>query len=251
MSSRAFVIAPVLNEAENIPNLMAGWQELSGHFPGWKFSFVLVDDGSTDGTGSEAESAARAKGLDLTVLRHESNQGPGAAFGSAFAHLAGKLRPEDTVVTMEGDNTSRVATLKLMLDRMEREGVDVALASPYAYGGGIMNTSFHRVFLSHVANGMIKSFLDIHGIHTMSSFFRAFRGSVLLGLQAKWGPKVLERRGFECMIELLKKVILARHSITEVPMRLDTSLRKGKSKMKVMRTIRGYFAVIWIARGWR
>jgi len=248
---QAFVIAPVLNEAENLPTLMASWQELRLAFPDWQFEFILVDDGSTDDTKIAAEKESAARGLTMRVLRHEKNQGPGAAFGTGFAYLADRLQPEDTVVTMEGDNTSRIATLKIMLDRMEREKVDVALASPYAYGGGIMNTSFHRVLLSHIANGMIKSFLDIHGIHTMSSFFRAYRGSVVLKLQDRWGPQVLERRGFECMIELLKKTILQGATITEVPMRLDTSLRKGKSKMKVMRTIRGYFSVMWKVRSWQ
>jgi dolichol-phosphate mannosyltransferase len=107
------------------------------------------------------------------------------------------------------------------------------------------------MLLSHIANGMIKSFLDIHGIHTMSSFFRSYRGSVILQLQKRWGSRILERNGFECMIELLKKITLQGNSITEVPMRLDTSLRKGKSKMKVLRTIRGYFAVMWKVRHWQ
>ncbi|MGE3261152.1 MAG: glycosyltransferase family 2 protein [Bacteriovoracia bacterium] len=249
--AKAFVIAPVLNEAENLPTLTRSWKELSLAFPSWKFEFVLIDDGSSDGTKASAEKMAASLGLNCRVIRHEQNQGPGAAFASGFTYVAEILRPEDTVITMEGDNTSRIATLKIMLDRMERENVEVALASPYAYGGGIINTSLYRMILSHFANGMVKSFLDIHGIHTMSSFFRAYRGSVILGLQKKWGPRILERNGFECMIELLKKMILAGATITEVPMRLDTSLRKGKSKMKVMRTIRGYFAVIWISRAWK
>lgn len=244
-----YVIVPVLNEAENMPNLTKSWKILSEQF-NYYFKFFLIDDGSSDGTADEARAGARELGLSLEVLRHESNKGPGSAFGTGFSHLAKLIGPNDIVVTMEGDNTSRSATLAVMLGRLEREKVQVAFASPYAYGGGIQNTSIYRMLLSHVANGMIKSFLGIHGIHTMSSFFRAYRGDVILGLQKKWGPRILERAGFECMVELTKKLILENCSITEVPMKLDTSLRKGKSKMKVFRTIRGYLAVIWVAREW-
>jgi dolichol-phosphate mannosyltransferase len=244
------VIAPVFNEAENMPELLRGWRELSKSISGYEFQFLLVDDGSSDSTAAAAEKIAMELGLSVRAIKHDINQGPGAAFATGFAALASAVQPDDIVVTMEGDNTSRIATLQTMIGRMEREGVPVALASPYAYGGGILNTSLLRVILSHFANGMIKGILDIHGIHTMSSFFRSFRGSVLLDLQRHWGPRVLERNGFECMVELLKKIILLQYSISEVPMKLDTSLRKGKSKMKILRTIRGYLAVMWLAGSW-
>lgn len=246
--SKVFVIAPVLNEAPNMPELVKAWSVLAGEAPG--FHFCLIDDGSTDGTAEAAKRLAQEAGLLLDVVTHSENRGPGAAFGSGFSWLSGRLSPGDIVVTMEGDNTSRGPTLSTMLARMEREGVDVALASPYAWGGGIVNTSFHRTFLSHVANGLVKFVVGIHGIHTMSSFFRAYRGQVVLDLQKRWGPEILESPGFECMIELLKKICLRGATITEVPMRLDTSLRKGKSKMKVLRTIRGYFRVMARSREW-
>jgi dolichol-phosphate mannosyltransferase len=248
---KAYVISPVFNEADNLPDLLSGWALLAGELPGYGFWFVLVDDGSSDETGRIAESLAGGKGLRLTVLRHARNRGPGAAFATGFAYLAGKVAADDVVVTLEGDNTSRVATLKIMLERMEREGVDVALASPYAYGGGITNAPVHRLILSHLANGAVKAMLGISGIHTMSSFFRAHRGSVIVELQRRYGAAILGRPGFECMIELLRKTMLIGATITEVPMRLDGSVRVGKSKMKVLRTIHGYMHVMVESRRWK
>src|SRR6185295_8533568 len=96
-------------------------------------SFVVVDDGSVDGTCERLNAAVA--GLDLTVLRHEVNRGPGAAFASGFAYLAERIGPDDWVVTMEGDNTSRLELVRQMLTR-SREGYEVILASPYMYGGG-------------------------------------------------------------------------------------------------------------------
>jgi dolichol-phosphate mannosyltransferase len=246
----AYVISPVLNEVGNISNLVDGWAEIAVSFPGYRFQFLLVDDGSNDGTAEAAQATARQRDLALSVLRHESNRGPGAAFATGFLELYGRVEPRDVVITMEGDNTSRISTLKLMIERMDRENVDVALASPYAYGGGITSTTLYRIVLSHLANGSVKAFLGISGIHTISSFFRAYRGSVILSLQQRYGPPIIKQAGFECMVELLKKTMLVGATITEVPMKLDTSLRQGKSKMKVLRTITGYLRVFMGAQKW-
>jgi dolichol-phosphate mannosyltransferase len=123
------------------------------------------------------------------------------------------------------------------------EGYDVVLASPYMYGGGITNTSSMRVFLSHIANAFVKEFLGIHGILTVSSFFRLYRAPALMKLQIAYGPAIIERRGFECMVELLMKMMYLRTTITEVPMLLDTNLRVGKTKMKITKTILGYLSL--------
>jgi dolichol-phosphate mannosyltransferase len=242
------MITPVLNEAPNMEDLVSGWRQLCSELSEFNFKFLLIDDGSTDGTAAVARNLST--GLDLTVITHQKNMGPGYAFGSGFENLYSKLNPEDIVVTIEGDNTSRLDTLKIMLGRIVGENVEVALASVHAYGGGIQNTNSFKVFLSHMSSAMTKLSLNIRGIHTFTSFFRAYKGHVILKLQQKYGPRIIEFRGFECMIELLKKITIFRFTITEVPMNLDTSLRKGKSKLKIIRTSFKYFAVFLQARKW-
>lgn len=244
-----FVIVPMLNEAANLERLMAAVRELAAEFgTRYHLQFVMVDDGSTDDTGSLAQKLAQ--GLDFVLLSHPMNMGPGHAFGTAFEYLAPRLRPEDWVVTMEGDNTSRHELLRQMFTRTQ-EGYEVILASPYMYGGGIVKTSAWRMFLSHMANASIKETLGIHGILTMSSFYRLYRGDVLRKLQACYGKRIVERRGFESMVELLLKMIYLRVSISEVPMVLDTSRRIGKSKMRVLSTICGYLTLWKDKRRWQ
>jgi hypothetical protein len=102
-----------------------------------------------------------------------------------------------------------------------------------------------------MANAFVKEFLGIHGILTMSSFFRLYRGRVLRRLQAHYGARIIERSGFECMVELLLKMIYLQTTISEVPMVLDTGLRVGKTKMRIGRTIRGYLAISTRTKGWR
>jgi dolichol-phosphate mannosyltransferase len=102
-----------------------------------------------------------------------------------------------------------------------------------------------------MANVFVKEFLGIHGIVTMSSFFRVYRAPVLKRLQAHYGPYIIERTGFECMVEMLLKMIYLRTTISEVPMLLDTSLRVGKPKMRIVRTIRGYLSLWRRKDDWR
>lgn len=244
-----FIVIPVLNEIGNLERLFQSLRELTGQLKAeYCIHIILIDDGSSDGTGERALSLA--KGMQFTLLRHPINQGPGRAFATAFKHLSAVLREEDWIITMEGDNTSRHELIVQMLVRA-REGFDVVLASPYLYGGGIVNTTPLRVFLSHMANAFVKEALGIHGVMTMSSFFRLYRGRVILRLQESYGPGILERAGFESMIELLLKMINLKVTISEVAMVLDTSDRVGKSKMKILRTIAGYLRLFTLKNKWK
>jgi dolichol-phosphate mannosyltransferase len=251
MDSRAslYVLVPMLNEAGNLPTLMASMRRMAAALPPHLTPrFLIVDDGSTDGTGDTAMKLAA--GLDFTVLRHDERRGPGRAFATGFTHLAGHLGPDDYVATMEGDNTSRLELLSSMFARA-REGYDVILASPYLYGGGIEHTTTWRVILSRMANVFVKEVLGLTGLATVSSFYRLYRGSVILDLQRCYGPGIVERAGFECMVEMLMKMVYLRTTISEVPMTLDTSLRVGTSKMNVLRTVLGYLRLWPDRRRWR
>jgi dolichol-phosphate mannosyltransferase len=243
------VLVPVFNEAPNIPTLNEAFRALSQELRGrFELRFIIVDDGSTDDTVAVARREAAA--LDLTVLAHEVNKGPGAAFATGFAHLAGVMGADDWVITMEGDNTSRHELIKQMLTRAD-EGFDAVFASPYMYGGGITQTSLIRKILSGGANLLVKDLLDIQGILTVSSFFRLYRAATLRRMQAVFGPGIVERLGFESMVEMCMKMTMMRITISEVAMVLDSSRRKGKSKMKLLRTILGYFALMRYKGGWR
>jgi dolichol-phosphate mannosyltransferase len=244
-----YVLVPMLNEAANLPRLMASMRGLAAHMPPRLTPrIVIVDDGSTDGTAVTA--ASLAGGLNLTVLRHDRRRGPGGAFATGFTHLARFLNSDDYVVTMEGDNTSRLELLSVMFARA-REGYDVILASPYLYGGSIEQTTTWRVVLSRIANVFVKEVLGLAGLATVSSFYRLYRGGVILNLQRCYGPGIVERAGFECMVELLLKMVYTRTTISEVPMTLDTSLRAGKSKMNVLATIGGYLRLWHDTARWR
>ena len=247
---RLFIMVPVFNEALNIATLFEAFVKLRAELEGlFSIQYILVDDGSEDKTVITAKQ--KAGELDLVILQHEKNIGPGAAFATGFNYLFKHLGEKDWVITMEGDNTSRYEVIKQMITRSQ-EGFDIVLASPYMYGGGIKlnDNHFLRKVLSIGANLVVKDLLGIQGILTVSSFFRLYRAKALIKMQRVFGPEILERTGFESMVEMVMKITMLNLSISEIAMELDSSLRRGKSKMKVLKTIIGYLVLWNYKHGW-
>ena len=167
--------------------------------------------------------------------------GPGAAFNTAFEQIFSKnYNDDDLVVTLEGDATSDPKTLQRMLKRTE-EGDGLILASPYLYGGGFSYVEGYRLLLSHIANFLYKLILNIHGLATISCFYRVYRLGALKKIKFMFNESVVTCKGFECAAEIVMKATRCKISITEVPFQVDWSRRKGKSKMKIFKTIWGYF----------
>jgi dolichol-phosphate mannosyltransferase len=238
-----YVIIPVFDEEDNLPRLMRSIEVLKHEVASeFVLKIFVIDDGSKDNSVKVIERINET--LDVVVISHSHNMGPGAAFRTAFDLLSDKLEPDDWVVTMEADNTSRLDTLLHMLIR-RKEGYDVVLASPYLCGGGISNVNLIRLFISQVGNESVRLLLGLRGIQTFSSFLRLYRGEVILKLQQRYGSKIMISRGFECMVELLVKLVRNHASISEVEMKLDWDQRVGKSRMKIIKTIAGYIKLLF------
>jgi dolichol-phosphate mannosyltransferase len=240
------VVVPVFDEAPNVEAMLTGLRSRLEPL-GVPGRIVLVDDGSSDGTAECALSVASDE-LPVEVVRHARNLGPGAAFRSGFLRVLEQAGPQDVVLTLEGDGTSDPAVLPRLLQRVWEEGDDIALASCYLFGGGIVGTRLHRVGLSHLANGLMKKALDLSGLATLSSFYRAYHVRALRALRARFGDDFITSPGFECMVELLYRASLIGLRVSEVPLRLDGSRRLGKSKMRVLRTSLAYFRLMARAR---
>lgn len=246
---KLFIVVPVFNEAGNITTLLEAFRGLCDKLTTYQIHIIAINDGSSDNTGELLEE--HGDDLPLKVIAHPTNRGPGVAFATAFTYLANHMTADDWVITIEGDNTSRHELIETMLRRAIEENYDSIFASPYLYGGGVINTTSLRIILSKIANTFVKELLGLTGIMTVSSFFRLYRASALMELQKVYGAAIIERNGFECMIELTLKMMYLRQTISEVAMVLDTSRRHGKSKMKIIRTIRGYLTLYFLKRNWQ
>lgn len=250
---RIHFVIPALNERENLARLgetlraaaaVVAAPPESGRGAGGppaEIRVILVDDGSSDGTGEEAPRAFAP--LATTVVRHPVNKGVAAAFRSGFTAALDGADDTDLVITLEADNTSEIALLKRLVDKA-RDGADLVLGSCYAPGGGVEGSGFLRTLLSGGANLLVKAWFGLWGLHTFSSFYRVHRAAALRRVFAATGGEPFGERGFASVVELLVRMHAAGERIEEVPVTLRGSQRKGVSKMRILPTILGYFRVM-------
>lgn len=235
-----YFVIPAYNEEKNLKELLENtkaFAESGGH----EYQIVMVNDGSTDSTMKIL--AEYQKRLPIVILDQVTNKGVGEAFKRGLGYVAQKAGDEDIIVTKEADNTSDLNVLSAMLGKIA-QGYDLVLASCYMPGAGIEGTNTYRKILSFGANSLMRVFTPLKGVHTFSSFYRAYTGALLKKAHRVYGDNLIREKGFCCMVELLLKLSKLGIRIVEVPMVLKGNLRKGKSKMKTLKTTMAYLRLI-------
>lgn len=231
---------PAYNEEKSISSQL---NSLNDFFEGLRLErkFVVVNDASVDAT---AEETLKFKGkLDLELLNHERNLGPGAAFDSAFKRILPVLRDDDITITMDCDNTLQLKALELMI-QAAGQGADLVLGSIFIKGGLTAGVPFLRKILSHGASLLYRIFFPIKGIRDYTAFYRAIKGSALKAGYTAYDGNLIESRGFGCMAEMLIRMSRLSLSIVEVPMTVRYDLKTSKSKLKVLRTVNEHLGII-------
>ncbi|MBN8703768.1 MAG: glycosyltransferase [Bacteroidetes bacterium] len=231
---KIYFLVPVYNEADNIPELA---NSLHSKLTEYTKFFVFVDDKSTDTTVDVIKQNFPES--NLHIITKEQNAGPGDSFNVGFEWILSNSKDAtDVVVTLEGDNTSDKNLLPTLVS-ISQLGFDMVLASPYAQGGGFSKTSFFRKAISFIANMFFRTFFNVK-ILTLSSFYRLYTVELIRQIKNS-NPKIIAEKGFICMLEILLKAIALKARIIEVPMVLHSDVRKGKSKMKIVKTSLEYF----------
>jgi glycosyltransferase involved in cell wall biosynthesis len=157
---------------------------------------IIIDDGSTDGTGGIADRLSAADDR-VRVIHHEKNRGYGGALKSGF-HEASK----GLVFYTDGDGQYDPAELDLLLDR--RFEADVV--NGYKVG---RSDPLHRRVLGRMYGNIVRLLFGI-AIRDVDCDFRLIRRSALEGL-------VLEADSGAICMEMVKKMQDRGVTFTEVP----------------------------------
>lgn len=224
---RTFVVLPAYNEEAGLAALL---DKLKLALADVDYHVIVVDDGSRDATAE----VARLRGAEL--LQHPLNLGLGATVRDGLIHAGSLAAPGDTVVVLDADDThppSRILAMQRKLD----EGYDVVIASRFRLGSRVVGVSWSRRLYSWGASWLFQLFYPIAGVRDFTCGFRAYRAEALQRALACYGPGLVDRDGFECMVDTLLKLRQLKLRFTEVPFVLRYDRKAGATKMNVRRTI--------------
>lgn len=236
------IVLLAYNEEDALPRLIPEIESALASIPE-PHRFVVVDDGSRDRTAEIARGLAAA--YPLILVSHEVNKGVAKAFDTGLRAAVKDAVPGDLVFTMEGDRTNDPACLAAMIDKL-RDSCDVVCASRYQPGGAYVGFPFTRRILSFGANTLARLFFRVPGVKDYTIFYRGYRAAVLQRALAGYGERFIRCRGFASNAEILVKVAKAGPlRCGEVAMMYRYDLKRGASKMKVVKNFAEYLQLFW------
>ena len=163
---RLSVLIPIYNEVENIPLLCDAVLGVLDTLP-HQAEVILVNDGSSDGSGEALERAA-ASDSRLRIIHFRRNYGQTAALMAAIDHASG-----DILVPMDGDLQNDPADIPRLLAKLD-EGYDVVSG----WRRNRQDKAVTRKLPSRIANWLISKISGVE-LHDYGCTLKAYRRDML------------------------------------------------------------------------
>ena len=207
------VVIPACNEQAAIAGVVS---ELAAAAP-WH-EIIVVDDGSTDGTG-EAAAGAGAR-----VVRHPYNKGNGAAVKSGIRAATG-----DFILIIDGDGQHKPSDALALVSKLGEYDLVVGARSSATQAGSIRR-------MGNAILNWLASYLADHTIPDLTSGFRCARREYLLEFLH------LLPNGFSTPTTTTLAFLRAGHSVTFHP--VQARQREGTSKIRLRRDGPKFFLIV-------
>jgi len=202
MTDATSIVIPAFNEAATIGPLVtelrasASWHEI-----------LVIDDGSTDGTGDRAAAAG------ARVIHHPYNKGNGAAVKSGVRHATGQY-----ILIMDADGQHRVSDAARLVSHLGAYELVVGARSGPSHANVVRRAG------NYALNG-IAGYLAERPIADLTSGFRAAKRECLLEFLH------LLPNGFSTPTTTTLAFIKAGYSVRFEP--VDAAQRQGRSKIRL------------------
>ena len=219
MVRKISVILPALNEAPAIGGVLRGIRAVADRrLPHDLFEIVVVDDGSSDGTGAIAEAEG------ARVVRHPYPIGNGAAVKAGMRAAGG-----DVYVLMDADGQHRPEEIPKLLDALEHHAMVV----------GARQSDGHASLPRKLANGLYNRFASYvtgRRIPDLTSGFRVVRAGVARRFL------YLLPNTFSYPTTITLACFKTGLPVSYVP--IEARKREGKSKIRVLKDGARFFLII-------
>jgi dolichol-phosphate mannosyltransferase len=166
------ICVPVLNERPAVEPLLA---DIARCLEGSRYTILLVDDGSKDGTVEYLEERAR-QDPRIVLLKHRKT-GPGCRRGAASrAGLAWLLEHTSHALftDVDADGANRPDEILKGADLLASTGADIVIASKYVPGADVTGRPFIRRAGSRAYSAALRTLMQWH-VHDYSNSFRIYR----------------------------------------------------------------------------
>lgn len=230
------VVIPCFNEVDTLPYLERALDELQRAALGaYQFTFIFVDDCSTDDTRRALTHRFGGRS-DCRIVYHTHNQGVSGAIMSGI-----RAADSELVCSVDADCSYDPLALLDMIPRLE-QGVDMVTASPYHADGVVLGVPGWRLFLSRSLSSIYHVLLR-HKFATYTSCFRVYRRASVAHTQLAYGD-------FRGVVELLARIDMGGGTLREFPATLQSRIF-GVSKMKTLKTVLGHLKLLATLRRYR
>jgi dolichol-phosphate mannosyltransferase len=209
------IVIPTYNERENIAALL---QQIMA-FP--RFTVLVVDDNSPDGTGQVVANLAQHN-QRVKLLTRPGKLGLGTAYVAGFKQALAD--GAQFIFEMDADFSHDPRYLPQLLAAAETE-YDLVLGSRYVKGGGTTDWGLLRKLISRGGSFYTRIILGI-STRDCTGGFRCYRRHLLEQLDLD----AVRSNGYSFQVEMLYRAYLGQFRIGEVPI-IFPDRRVGASKM--------------------
>jgi glycosyltransferase involved in cell wall biosynthesis len=206
------VVIPALNEAENIPAVLASVPVTKLAEAGWETEILIVDNGSTDGTGDIA------RGLGARVVE-QPERGYGNAYMAGFDAASG-----DVVATGDADQTYPFESLPEFLTVLEGQQIDFMTTDRLHHANRLSMKNSH--FVGNHVLSLVSRLLFRHDFRDSQSGMWVFRRAI-------WKELDVRSPGMAFSQEIKNAAALAGLRVHEQP--IEYRMRVGEVKLNAIK----------------
>ena len=206
------VVVPCLDEAPTVGRVVTG---VPRDIPGiGRLEIIVIDDGSSDGTGDRAREAG------AEVVRHHTTLGLGATFQQAIGIAI--ARNVDVLVHIDGDGQFDPGDIPLLVKPVVGQQAHMATASRFLDSDLVPRMPIAKRWGNRGVAGIVR-LLTGRSFRDVSCGFRAFSREALLRMNL-FGTFTYTQ---ECFLDLIFKGL----TIVEVPAKVRGVREFGTSRV--------------------
>ena len=219
------IIIPVFNEVDAIEKLVENTQNLRNLGLNFEYEIIIVDDGSTDGTGATLKEI-QLTNQNLHVVSLVRNYGQSTALQAGFDHSTG-----DLLITMDGDLQNDPADIPKIIDVLKNNNeIDLVAGWRKDRQDSVLNRKLPSMFANYLISYTTGIKLRDYGC-SLKGYRRELVSKFrLYGEMHRFIPAIAAEVGAK---------------IIEIPVKHHPR-KTGKSKYGIDRTLRVILDLIWI-----